>query len=111
MQNTPARFGATTPAVLEALDILEQAGERPDALRIKAFPFGEEIKAFAEAHDTVFVIEQNRDAQMRSLLINEADIVPAKLVPLLNYDGMPLTAAFVVDRVSAHLSQSQVAAE
>lgn len=104
-------FGATTPAVHEAMDILEQSGERPDAMRIKAFPFGEEIKAFAEAHDTLFVIEQNRDAQMRGLLVNEGGLDPAKLVPLLNYDGMPLTAAYVVEYVRSHLNQSQVAAE
>jgi 2-oxoglutarate/2-oxoacid ferredoxin oxidoreductase subunit alpha len=104
-------FGATRPAVLEALDMLEQIGERPDALRIKSFPFGEEIKAFAEAHDTIFVIEQNRDAQMRGLLVNEAQLDPAKLVPLLNYDGMPLAATFVVEHVRSHLNRSRVAAE
>lgn len=104
-------FGGTTPAVKEAMDLLEHVGERPDALRIRAFPFGEEIKAFADAHDTLFVIEQNRDAQMRSLLINEAGLDPAKLVALLNYDGMPLTARFVVDRVQSFRAQSKVAAE
>ncbi|MBU2532458.1 MAG: 2-oxoacid:acceptor oxidoreductase subunit alpha [Alphaproteobacteria bacterium] len=104
-------FGATTPAVLEALDLLEQRGGRPDAMRIRGFPFGEEVRAFAEAHDTVFVIEQNRDAQMRLLLINEAEINAAKLVPLLNYDGMPLTAEYVVKHVETHLGLSQVAAE
>lgn len=104
-------FGATTPAVLEALDMLGQTGEKPDAMRIKAFPFGEEIKPFADAHDTIFVIEQNRDAQMRGLLVNEAGIEAEKLVPLLNYDGMPLTATYVVEHVRSHLTQAQVAAE
>ncbi len=104
-------FGATTPAVHEALDIMGQRGERPDALRLRSFPFPEEVDAFIDAHDTVFVVEQNRDAQMRGLLVNEGGFDQSKLVALLNYDGMPLTAKFVVEHVQSHLARAREAAE
>ncbi len=86
-------FGTTTYAALEAMDLLrEEEGITLDAMRATAFPFHESVAAFIEAHDQVFVIEQNRDAQFRTLLINELEINPKKLVKVLNYDGMPITA-------------------
>lgn len=103
-------FGATRPAVLEGLDELERAGVRLNAMRLKAFPFNEDVKAFCAAHDQIFVVEQNRDAQMRSLLITEADIPATKLIPALSYDGMPTTAAFVRKTVLAHLHPEKAAA-
>ena len=103
-------FGATRPAVLEGLDELERAGVRLNAMRLKAFPFNEDVKAFCAAHDQIFVLEQNRDAQMRSLLITEADIPATKLIPALSYDGMPTTAAFVRKTVLAHLHPEKAAA-
>ena len=72
-------------------------------MRIRAFPFGDEVRAFADRHDHLFVVEQNRDGQMRHLLIAEADIEAEKLVQVTNYDGMPLTAAFVEDAVTGVL--------
>jgi len=103
-------FGATRPAVLEGLDELERAGVRLNAMRLKSFPFNEDVKAFCAAHDQIFVLEQNRDAQMRSLLINEADIPATKLIPALSYDGMPTTAAFVRKAVLARLHPEKAAA-
>ena len=103
-------FGATRPAVLEGLDELERAGVRLNAMRLKAFPFNEDVKAFCAAHDQIFVLEQNRDAQMRSLLITEADIPATKLIPALSYDGMPTTAAFVRKTVLEHLHPEKAAA-
>ncbi len=103
-------FGATRPAVLEGLDELERAGVRLNAMRLRAFPFNEDVKAFCDAHDQVFVLEQNRDAQMRSLLITEANIPAQKLIPALSYDGMPTTAAFVRKTVLAHLHPEKAAA-
>jgi len=88
-------FGATRPAVLEALDYLERDGVKLNALRLKAFPFTEEVKAFCAAHDRIFVVEQNRDAQMRQLLMVEAEVPQEKLIATLNYDGTPMTADFV----------------
>ena len=104
-------FGATTPAVREALDLLEREGVKVNALRIKAFPFTRDVASFCAMHERVFVVEQNRDAQMRSLLMTEAEIPGAKLIPALNYDGMPLTAAFVQGAVLKRLQPAKAAAE
>ena len=104
-------FGSTRPAVLEALDVLERDGEKVNALRVRGFPFAAEIAAFAAQHDRVLVVEQNRDAQLRQLLVMEAGIAPEKLIPALNYDGMPLTAAFVRGAVLSALQPRKAAAE
>ena len=104
-------FGATTPAVREALDLLERDGIHVNAMRIKAFPFTREVASFCAMHDRVFVVEQNRDAQMRALLMTEANVPGTKLIPALNYDGMPMTAAFVRGAVLKELKPAQVAAE
>ena len=104
-------FGANSPAVLEALDLLERDGIKINALRIKAFPFSKEIAAFCEDHDTLFVVEQNRDAQMRSLLMTEIDVPGGKLIRALNYDGMPMTAAFVRGAVLKEVRPAKAAAE
>ncbi len=104
-------FGATTPAIREALDLLEREGVKVNALRIKAFPFSRDVASFCAMHERVFVVEQNRDAQMRSLLMTEADVPGAKLIAALNYDGMPLTAAFVRGVVLKRLQPAKAAAE
>ncbi|HNV72265.1 MAG TPA: hypothetical protein PKO06_21335, partial [Candidatus Ozemobacteraceae bacterium] len=70
-----------------------------DAMRLRATPFSDEVHDFIERHDVIYVIEQNRDAQMRSILINELEIDPFKLVPILNFDGMPITAEAIVKQV------------
>jgi len=102
-------FGSTEPAVREGLDRLEAEGLRLNSLRLKAFPFSAEVLEFMARHDTVFVIEQNRDAQMRTLLMVEGHVPQAKLVSVLNFDGMPLTAEFVQSGIRAHLQNSQIA--
>ena len=103
-------FGSTDPAIREALAMLAREGRGLNHMRIRAFPFGEDIAAFADRHDYLFVVEQNRDAQMRHLLIAEADIPSHKLVSILNFDGMPLTADFVQSEIKAVLAaDSQVA--
>ncbi len=104
-------FGSTAPAVREALDALEREGIKVNALRIKAFPFTRDVVSFCAMHERVFVVEQNRDAQMRSLLMTEADVPGAKLIPALNYDGMPLTAEFVRGSVMTRLQPAKAAAE
>ena len=85
-------FGTTTYSALEALDLLREEGIVLDALRLRAVPFNKTVEQFIEEHEKIFVIEQNRDAQMRSLLINELDLHPKKLIKVLNYDGQPITA-------------------
>ncbi len=94
-------FGSTSPAMREALAVLEEEeGVHLDALRLRAFPFGESVAKFLETHRQVFVVEQNRDAQMRSLLVNELGIAPERLVPVLHYDGTPITARFIAKAIS-----------
>jgi len=98
-------YGSTSAAMTEALAALEAQGVHLDALRIRAFPFHQDVADFVAAHERVFVVEQNRDAQLRTLLINEEEIDPAKLVPVLHYDGTPITARFIqaaiADRAAA----------
>ena len=89
-------YGSTAPAMREALDVLDATGIHVDALRLCAFPFAESVNRFIAEHDQVFVVEQNRDAQMRSMLINELDVNPAQLVRVLHYDGTPITARFII---------------
>lgn len=95
-------YGTTTYAALEVMDILTQQGQTIDAMRLKAFPFQDEVKDFIDAHSTVYVIEQNRDAQCRSLLILELGIDPAKIQSILNYDGMPITADAILRQLEQH---------
>ena len=101
-------FGSTTPAMHEALDALEGSGIHLDALRIRAFPFAQEVLDFVASHERVFVIEQNRDAQLRTLLVNEAGINPAKLTPVLHYDGTPITERFISRAIAERLSALNV---
>lgn len=96
-------FGTTRYSALEAMDILETEKIPIDAMRIKAIPFNETVEDFIRNHDTVFIIEQNRDAQMRAVLINELGCESRKLVPVLNYDGKPITAQTIVEKIKAHL--------
>jgi 2-oxoglutarate ferredoxin oxidoreductase subunit alpha len=102
-------FGSTSPAMAEALDLLDEQGLSVDALRVRAFPFNDQVSDFIAEHDQVFVVEQNRDAQLRMLLVNECAIDPAKLLPVLNYDGTPITARFIVKEIVAKLGMFNVA--
>jgi 2-oxoglutarate ferredoxin oxidoreductase subunit alpha len=81
------------------MDILEEQNHVIDAMRVKAFPFTASVEDFIAQHDQVFVIEQNRDAQFRSLLVNELEINPKKLIKVLNYDGMPVTADCILKQI------------
>lgn len=96
-------FGSTSPAMREALDVLTGAGIDLDAMRLLAFPFPESVDRFIAEHDKVFVVEQNRDAQMHSLLVNELAIDPARLIKVLHYDGTPITARFITDAIDKNL--------
>lgn len=88
-------YGSTAPAMEEALDLLEQDGVLLDSLRVRAFPFDGVVSDFIARHDRVFVVEQNRDAQLRTLLMVECGVDPAQLTPILHYDGSPITARFI----------------
>ncbi len=101
--------GSGEGAVLEAIDRLAADGVNLNYCRVKAFPFGEDVKAFIAKHDRVYVVEQNRDAQLRSLLILDAGVEQKKLVPVLHYNGMPMNAGFVVDRIREDMEKHQAA--
>jgi 2-oxoglutarate/2-oxoacid ferredoxin oxidoreductase subunit alpha len=101
-------FGTTRAAALEAVDHLREDNINVDTLRIRAFPFNREVEDFIAQHDTVFVVEQNRDGQMRSMLINECEVNPAKMIALLNYDGMPITARYIQSKITDHLRAANV---
>jgi 2-oxoglutarate ferredoxin oxidoreductase subunit alpha len=97
-------FGTSTYSAEEAMDMMGQDDLSFDAIRIKAFPFNKTVEKFIDAHEKVFVIEQNRDGQMRSLLINELNANPKKLVAVLNYDGMPITADAIMVQIKKNLT-------
>ena len=96
-------FGSTSPAMTEALDALSDQGIHLDALRLRAFPFPDSVKEFLDLHDEVFIVEQNRDAQMHCLIVNELDIDPARLVRVLHYDGTPITARFITRAITQYV--------
>jgi len=102
-------FGSTSPAMDEALDLLNVGGIPLDAMRLRAFPFADEVAEFISAHEEVFVVEQNRDGQMRTLLMNELNVDPLKLVPILHYDGTPITARFISQAITKHVHAEIVA--
>jgi 2-oxoglutarate ferredoxin oxidoreductase subunit alpha len=96
----------------EADEILtKDQGVPLDLLRLRGFPFGDEVEEFIAEHDTVFVVEQNRDGQMRSLLINELEIDPKKLVKILHYDGTPITARFIAGAIGEKLGSEKPGSE
>ncbi len=101
-------YGSTSPAMHEALDQLGAQGLHLDALRVRAFPFGDEVAEFIADHDQLFVVEQNRDAQLRSLLVNECVIDPARLTPILHFDGTPITARFIAGEIAQQMKAMNV---
>lgn len=96
-------FGTSTYAALEALDQLAADGLPLDALRVRSTPFNDTVRDFVAQHNRVYVVEQNRDAQLRTLLINELEINPLRLIPILNYDGFPITAEAIRQRILSGL--------
>ncbi|MFN3418334.1 MAG: 2-oxoacid:acceptor oxidoreductase subunit alpha [Pyrinomonadaceae bacterium] len=103
--NTPGVvfFGTSTYAAEEALDMLAEDGIFLDSMRVRAFPFGKEFCEFIERHKKLFIIEQNRDAQFRSLVLIETGAEPDKLISVLNYDGTPITADFIYEQIKSRL--------
>ena len=92
----------------EALELIEAGGNRLDTLRLRAFPFHQDVADFVADHDFVFLVEQNRDAQMRTLIVNECNIDPMRLVPVLHFDGTPITARFIARAIGDHLDALKV---
>src|SRR5690606_1576732 len=105
---TPTRLGAifygsTSPAMAEAVEQLREAGVALDTLRVRAYPFPDSVREFIDGHERVFVVEQNRDGQLRLLLVDAFGTDPARLVALLHYDGTPITARFISGAIRDHL--------
>jgi len=101
-------FGSTSPAMDEAIGLLEAKGHHLDRMRIRAFPFHSSVASFIADHDFVYVVEQNRDAQLRQLIVNENGIDPVRLVPILHYDGTPITARFIASAIGDHQDHLKV---
>jgi 2-oxoglutarate ferredoxin oxidoreductase subunit alpha len=97
--------GSGNGACKEALDRLGAQGVGLNYCRVRAFPFSDSVREFIDKHEVVYVVEQNRDAQLRALLILDLDVHPENLVPLLHYNGMPMNAGFVVDKVLEETSK------
>lgn len=97
-------FGTSSYAAIEAVDLLAENGLHFNAMRLKAFPFTKEVHEFIDNHDEIYVIEQNRDAQCRTILITELNINPSKLKSVLNYDGFPITAQFISEKIITKIS-------
>ena len=109
----PARFGvifygSTSDAMHESLDALAAQGIYVNALRVRGFPFQDEIADFVASHNKVFVVEQNRDAQLKTLLVNDAGVNPASLIPVLHYDGTPITARFITEAIAERVRRLNV---
>ncbi len=101
-------FGTSAQPSCEAMELLAEQGINVDAMRITAFPFTAAVDAFIKNHQQLFVIEQNRDAQMRTLLMTECGIAPNVLASVLNFDGMPITANYITAQIKQQLSISNV---
>jgi 2-oxoglutarate ferredoxin oxidoreductase subunit alpha len=92
----------------EAEEILAERGVHVDLLRVRGFPFHNEVRHFINEHDQVFVVEQNRDAQLRTLLVNELEIDPARLTRVLHFDGTPITARFIATAIGDKVDELKV---
>ena len=96
-------FGTSIFSAEEAIEQLKDEGMGLDAMRVRAFPFSRSVRDFVDSHERLFVIEQNRDAQFKSLMMIEMGTNASKLVSLLNYDGMPITADYIYSRIKLGL--------
>ena len=96
-------LGSCDGAIREAIDVLKTQGVRVNYMRVRAFPFTEDVERFLAAHRLLFVVEQNRDAQFRSLLTLETQVEKSKLRSLLHYDGLPISSTFIVEGVLAEV--------
>ena len=98
-------FGTSTFAAEEALDMLAAEGIHLNAMRVRAFPFGKAFCEFVDSHERLFVIEQNRDAQFRSLMMIELGVDASKLISVLNYDGTPITADDILEQIKGKMEK------
>ena len=102
-------IGSCDGAVRETRDRLEKEGIRLDYMRLRAFPFGKIVRNFLHTHDRIFVVEQNRDGQLRSLLLTETDTASEKLIPVLYYGGQPMSCPDIIDPIAERMRQEKAA--
>ena len=107
-RNAAVFYGSTSAAMWEAIDVLAEKGIFLDGLRVRAIPFQDEVVEFVREHDQVFLVEQNRDGQLRSLFLIEHGLSPSKLQSVVHYDGSPITARFIANAIAAKLAPVQV---
>jgi len=100
-------LGSCDGAVREAIEVLKSRGVGVDYMRVRSFPFSEDVERFLAAHELLFVVEQNRDAQFRALLTLETDVEKSRLRSLLHYNGLPISSSFIVEGVLAELRPRQ----
>ena len=100
-------YGSTAAAMDEALEMLETQGRRLDALRVRGFPFADEVFDFIAAHDRIYLVEQNRDAQLKTLITTEGGVDPGKLISVLHYDGTPITARYITSEIARRMALGQ----
>jgi len=102
-------FGSSDGAIREAIELLAEQGIHADYMRVRSFPFGAEVQKFLDDHERIFVVEQNRDAQLRSLLSLELDVAKERLISVLHYNGLPIDSPFVYRAVYEQVKQSAAA--
>ena len=107
-KNGIAFYGTSATPIPETLEMLAEVGIELDAMRIRSFPFGPEVAEFIATHETVFLVEQNRDAQMRILLVNELEINPSEIVPILHYGGLSIPADFIFQQVYDYVERNNI---
>ncbi|HXI58838.1 MAG TPA: 2-oxoacid:acceptor oxidoreductase subunit alpha, partial [Polyangia bacterium] len=100
-------LGGCDAAVREAVDALAERGVIADYMRVRGFPFDDRVEAFLAAHDRVFIVEQNRDAQLRTLILTETQVKKEKLRSILVYGGFPLSSRHVIDGVTSQLGHTE----
>ncbi len=101
-------YGTSATPMQEAIDLLTDDGIHLDTLRIRAIPFGTEVDRFIDEHELLFIVEQNRDAQMKSILVNELEIHPAKLVPVRYFGGLSISADYIVQEIQTYFAANRL---
>lgn len=100
-------YGTTTGAIAEAIEMLADKGIQVSTMQVMAFPFSDAVRDFVDQHKQCFLIEQNRDAQLRTLMINQFDTPSHRLIPVLHFDGLPISARYISSRVRELLSSAK----